>query len=273
MSIIGRYITIRGGNIIGTPPTIIPLDPDATAFLTAAGITDPTITSAINTLVVDMKDYGIWSKMLAIYPFVGGTASTHKWNLVNPVDSDAAYRLVFFGGVTHNSDGIQGNATNAYTDTFVMHNSTRLTGGVSSYILNNIAEDSTTIRVDAGSVRITQILPRWSDGTSYFRAYTTSSILIPNSDSRGFYAVSRISNNQVIVNFKGINTTYANNVATVGTDRSYYVMAGHSGIGTAERFGSHKIAFTTVHNNMTNADLLNLYSAVQTFQTTLGRNV
>jgi len=30
-------------------------DPDAVAFLTAAGITDPTITSAICTLVISMK--------------------------------------------------------------------------------------------------------------------------------------------------------------------------------------------------------------------------
>ena len=30
-------------------------DPDAAAFLAAAGITDPTIEGAVNTLVVDMK--------------------------------------------------------------------------------------------------------------------------------------------------------------------------------------------------------------------------
>jgi hypothetical protein len=276
---IDNYIRYTPNSSLGTGINVKPIlyefvwDLDAIAFLTAAEITDPTIASAINTLVIDMKGYGVWSKMLAVYPFVGGTATSHKWNLVNPVDSNAAFRLMFFGGVTHNSDGIQGNTTNAYADTFVMHNSTRLTGGVSSYILNNIAEDSATIRVDLGSNRITQILPRFSDNNAYLRAYTQSSITISNTDSRGFYAVSRINDTQVIVNFKGINTTYANNVATVGTDRSYYVMAGQSSTGTAERFGSHKIAFTTVHNNMTDADLLNLYSAVQTFQTTLGRNV
>ena len=77
------------------------VDPDAQAFLTAAAITDPTITSAIDTLVVQLKADSIWSKMKALYPFVGGTASTHKYNLKNPLDTDAAFRLVFNGGWTH----------------------------------------------------------------------------------------------------------------------------------------------------------------------------
>ena len=77
------------------------LDPDAESFLTAAAITDPIISGAINTLVVQMKADNIWTKMKAIYPFVGGTASTHKWNLKDPRDLDAAFRLQFFGGWTH----------------------------------------------------------------------------------------------------------------------------------------------------------------------------
>ena len=42
------------------------VDPDAQAFITAASITDPTQQAAINTLVVDLKGYNIWSKMKAI---------------------------------------------------------------------------------------------------------------------------------------------------------------------------------------------------------------
>ena len=60
-------------------------DADAQAFITAASITDPTQQSAINTLVVNLKSYGIWNQMFAIYPFVGGTAASHKWNLKNPL--------------------------------------------------------------------------------------------------------------------------------------------------------------------------------------------
>ena len=69
-------------------------DADAQAFITAAVITDNTQITAINTLVTDLKAYNIWSKMKALYPFVGGTASTHKWNLIvfNPA-SEAEQRV------------------------------------------------------------------------------------------------------------------------------------------------------------------------------------
>ena len=77
---------ILGGNTGIYLASLTPaIDPDAQAFLTAAGITDATITSAINTLVVDLKGYNIWTKMKAVYPFVGGTAAAHKFNLKNPL--------------------------------------------------------------------------------------------------------------------------------------------------------------------------------------------
>ena len=96
----------------------IPFDTDAQAFITAAGITDSTQQNAINQLVLDLKSYSLWTKMSAIYPFVGGTSTTHKFNLKDPRDLDVAYRLAFFGGWTHNANGITGNGTNTYADTF-----------------------------------------------------------------------------------------------------------------------------------------------------------
>jgi len=97
-------------------------DADAQAFIDAAAITDVTQQSAINTLVLDLKNYGIWTKMKAVYPFVGGTATTHKWNLKDPRDLNAAFRLVFSGGWTHSSTGALPNGTNAYADTFLNEN-------------------------------------------------------------------------------------------------------------------------------------------------------
>jgi hypothetical protein len=45
-------------------------DPDYSAFITATGITQPTQSAALETLVSDLKSYGLWSKMKAIYPMV-----------------------------------------------------------------------------------------------------------------------------------------------------------------------------------------------------------
>ena len=50
----------------------------------AAGITDGTQAAAINTLVIRMKADGVWTKMKSVYPFVGGSAASHKFNLKDP---------------------------------------------------------------------------------------------------------------------------------------------------------------------------------------------
>jgi hypothetical protein len=95
-------------------------DSDAQAFFTAAGITDTTQQNAINTLVVGLKTDGLWTSMQAIYPFVGGTATTHKWNLRNT----ATNQLTFFGGFTHDSNGVTGNGTNSYATTNIYNSAT-----------------------------------------------------------------------------------------------------------------------------------------------------
>jgi hypothetical protein len=95
-----------------------------TAFLTATGITDQTIIDALNAMDNSLISAGLLpsgtgaGKIKALYPFVGATAGTHKFNFVDPRDLDAAFRLTFNGGWTHNSNGVLPNGTNAYGDTF-----------------------------------------------------------------------------------------------------------------------------------------------------------
>jgi hypothetical protein len=87
-------------------PSVPQTDADTQAFLDAAGITDETITSALDDAVIALKANALWSKMRAIYPMVGGTADTCKYNLKDPRDLDAAYRLTYTGTVDFASTGI-----------------------------------------------------------------------------------------------------------------------------------------------------------------------
>lgn len=48
-------------------------DASVSAFLAATGITGTTQVNAITNLVANLKNYGLWSKMNAIYPFVSDT--------------------------------------------------------------------------------------------------------------------------------------------------------------------------------------------------------
>ena len=98
-------------------------DADANAFISAVQGGGDTLTateqSAIQTLVADLKTAGVWNKCDAIYPFVGGTASAHKWNLKNPVDTDAGFRLTFTGTWTHDANGAKSDGADTnYADTY-----------------------------------------------------------------------------------------------------------------------------------------------------------
>jgi hypothetical protein len=96
----------------GLPPsTLFPssIDPDAFRFIEVANITDQTQITAVNSLTVALKSANLWTRMRAVYPIVGTTAFSQKYNLVNPT----LYNLAFAGGWDHNrSTGMLPNGTN-----------------------------------------------------------------------------------------------------------------------------------------------------------------
>jgi hypothetical protein len=255
------------------------LDPDAQAFLTASGITDATITSAINTLVLDLKSYGIWSKMKAIYPFVGGTASTHKWNLKDPRDLNAAFRLTFHGGVNHSSNGVQGNALNGYYNTYLNANSLPITSNASGiYIRTNVAENGVDFgAINTNAIDSAQFGSRSTSNQYFSRWYQTSNgtSVTSNSDSRGFYQLTRRNVNNYVT-AKG-TTKVTNSAGSSSTIQSmnFYGLAAYFVQTNADAFHSSKqVAFHYfADSSLSDTELDNLYTAVQNMQTTLNRNV
>lgn len=250
-------------------------DANVTAFLTATGITDTTITSALEELVLDLKSYSIWDKMKAIYPFVGGTATTHKFNLVNSADTDAAFRLAFSGGWTHSSTGALPNGTNGYANTFLtpsvklIQNSTH----ISTYTRSN----TTSIGADIGSSNLTfanglYILPRFTDNYLYGRFNDNSSIIaFQNLNATGYYIGSRSSVNVTRL-FK--NNVLAKNDTTSSSGLSTFpISIGAGNIAGTQQYSNRQTAFATIGDGLTDEDSANLYYSVQKFQTTLGRQV
>lgn len=95
------------------------IDPDVTAFALAADIPDPAIIQALNNFVYTLKQAGIWGKLIALYPMAGNTLNNHKYNLKDPRDLDAAFRLVYYNNPVHNVYGIQFNGVDQYADTLI----------------------------------------------------------------------------------------------------------------------------------------------------------
>jgi hypothetical protein len=252
-------------------------------FVSKAGITDSTQIAAIETLVRDLANAGLLSKLLAVYPFVGGSAASHKWNLVAPRDEDAAYRLGFNGTWTHSSNGATPSTANA--DTY-LNPATVFAGGTYSlgiYLRDNPASGQ-TYRVDIGCASqvpegvddrfFSHIVS--GDGTGYFDY--RSRMTVSNAtygEATGFHALSRTSSSSLKVFRNGIEK--AHNTSSSDTypipSRSVWLGANNNSDTLARNHSNRQIAFAFLGNSLTDAEVGVMHSAVHTFQTTLSRNV
>jgi hypothetical protein len=251
------------------------VDPDAQAFITAAAITNPTQQAAINQLVVDLKGYSIWTKMKALYPFVGGTASSHKFNLKDPRDLDAAFRLVFSGGWTHSSTGALPNGTNAYANSFLIPSFllTFSSGHYSLYIRSNINEskyDMAVTNISSGAEH--SIVSRWTNIFYHSYGLPPTYPQIANTDSRGHFITNRNSATNTTGFKNGVNVNNTIQPAITPPNINIYIGARNEG-GTASLFSSKQFAFSSIGDGLTDTEAANFYTAVQAFQTTLGRSI
>jgi len=244
-------------------------------FLYATQISDVTIGKALNTLVKTLKTAGIWTKMKAVYPMVGGTATSHKFNLVNPVDTNAAFRLVFNGGWTHSSTGALPNGSNTYADTFLTPSTSYsvANSGHLSYYSRTDSNVSTEREMGAMTSTIYSDLALRYSSTSHGRWGETSSPTTTSStNSLGFYIASRTTSNSLKL-FKNGNqvltsSTNGNSLPTV----KFYI--GSQNVNnTATSYSSKQCAFASIGDGLTDAEATTFYNAVQAFQTTLGRQV
>lgn len=250
----------------------IPLDSDALAFITAASITDSTQKSAINQLVLDLKSANIWTKMKAIYPFVGGTASSHRFNLKAPTTNTSDFYLTFTGGWTHSSTGALPDGTSGYADTFL---------SPQSVISQNSAHVSYYSRTNTNSgFEIGARYPNTNPSMLYIGVRTggnTASRInnigtegnVANTDGKGFYVLSRTGSSNY--------ASFKNNTKTTITQTSQSIPAQSITLGAyyenAWYYGSKEAAFASIGDGLSDSEATSLYNAVVTFNTTLGRNV
>ena len=241
-----------------------------TNFLNITGITDATIINALNTLVSELIANNILVKLKALYPMVGGTATTHKFNLLDPRDLDIAYRLSFLGGWTHSATGALPNGTNGYADTFLNLNSMNSINDISYgyYARNNtISAGSFGWGVPTALVPPNEFFIRYTGSQKYGYLYDTGNDGGSALDCRGFNAMSRIASNLKYIQLNATISTFTSASSGSLSSRTFVFSRGSQGYEDREN------AFGFIGNGLTFTDLTNFRNSVQTFQTSLSRQV
>jgi len=196
------YYMIRHNNSIfnigGSIPCLIDLD--ASKVIEAVRSTGVTITPAMmhyaHYLISNMKAIGTWQLCNAVYGFVGGTAGSHKFNWKDLRDVDAAFRLIYSGTVTHSANGMQGNGTTGYANTF--YNNPTLKRSLGYYV--NTLGNTGVIELDMGSLTGANgfYLSNRVFNNFIYSSIGTSNAFYVGAVPKGFYNSSVEAGNQFI---------------------------------------------------------------------------
>lgn len=241
-------------------------DTDADAFVTAVGTLNSTQQGAVTNAVIRMKLAGIWTKMVAVYPFVGGTAAAHKFNLKDPRDLDAAFRIVWGGTVTHDANGITGNGSTGYGDTKLVL-STGLNTNSCHWSSYGVGGGSSGIRFgnsNSGFYYQNQNTMGCASGTlntGLGATYQSGQIIASKTAS---------ATERVYIN--GSRALAASIGDTALAAYSAYVLAWNS-TGAAGNFSTANERFLTMGAGLSDIEANALYAIVQSFQAELGRVV
>ena len=261
---------ILGGNTGIYLASLTPsVDPDAQAFITAAGITNPTQQAAINTLVVDLKGYSIWTKMKAIYPMVGGTNTSNSYNLRNT----AQYQIAWAGSVTSNSNGVTFGA-NGYGNTNLNPN-TQFSTNDSMHLSAYSRTNNDLGGLDFGGLNASAVSGLYLRFSNSAYAYINGSagVLTANTNSTGFYVGTRTSSNllKLFKNNSQLGSTYT---GANGARLDLNAFLGAVNVSNIPAYYTQRnYAFASIGDGLLDSEANNLYLCVQQFNTTLGRQV
>lgn len=271
------FTTIGNNDVITTicGITITNFDNSTNSFITAANITNFNQQYTIDTLVRGLKIYGLWDKMIAIYPFIGGTASTHKFNLKDPRDVDAAYRLLFVNGWTHNSNGVTPNGTNGYANTYI--NISALTSWDTNSHLSVYSPTTTGPGWDIGAAT------NASNGVDIFGlglrttpVYDNGNVTTRTSGTGGgngcwIGTTSGSTFKRIYRNGNTIATNTAVNASTVPNLNLYIGCVNNNG--SIAFAMSNNLRFITVGRTLTNSEAFTLNNLINQYQSSLSRAV
>lgn len=249
------------------------MDADAIDFIGRASITNTTQKSAVNELVLDLKDASIWTKIQALYPYVGGTAGSHAENL-----KSSSYQIAWSGSVTHNANGITGDGSSGYGLTQGLNASAvGQLMGLSNYMRNSdpagfqrhigvINTDFTSLWFMDCSTDLDQERGNLGDGGT--------GVDFTPIGLTGLISVNRTALDAIAFYNEGVSIDTGTLTITVSPPAVEFAILGVNveGAGVSS-LCRENIALTAIHEGFTAGEESDFNDAVVAYQTALGRNV
>lgn len=262
------------------------LDPATKAFINALAldgvILTPTQTRALNRLVLNYKGKGnlnnsvnFWNVSTAIYVYISNSATAFKYNLKNPQNTNAAFRLTFSGGFTFNSNGITGNTLNCFANTFLKP----------SDLAQNSHRVLAYVRTDTGGAAFESnqgaTNAGFTNGISFDTRKTTNShapysntgfSAVTNANRAGLIGINRTNSANFKVFRNGLSLYQVNTASQTPISINFYIGAQNNNGSFLNPTGQN-LCFHVFGDSLSDANMLLEYQIIQQYQNDLGRAV
>jgi hypothetical protein len=252
--------------IIGSQ--IASFDADAAAFFArvtaAGGSLSTTEKIATNQLILDLKANSLWTPMKVIYPMVGGSKESCAQNL-----KSNTFNGTFTTNWQFTNLGAKPNGTSDYMDTTFNPSTNLSSSSFSIGVYRNLWTSG------GSDIAFYAAL----DSLYYLQSTATSEVSIAFSTVQT-QTYSELSHLGLFMTnaLDGTSKGYKNGVAkltktTAGTIPSSNSYLGANRFNVGVEWASARYAFAYYSDGLTDTQAVNLYTAVQAFQTTLSRQV
>ena len=253
-------------------------DSDAQAFFdrvtTAGGTLTGQEQTAVNQLVIDMKAAGVWTPMRAIYPMVGSSAAACAQNLIS-----SSFTGTFNGGWSYASTGATPNGSTGFFNTNLnLFNSFGATFN-NHFSVYYRTQNYNFEKIGAAGSNFYDMISthiNYSDSSGY--TYNDNlgrniELNINYGNSAAHHISSILSNTSLKMFRNGVLKISGNaNNSAVQPSLNFYF----GGLNNQNFFSSpsnREMSFGSIGDGLTDTQSADFYTAVQAFQTTLGRQV
>ena len=241
--------------------------PEATAYF-AAMSTQPSNArkTLINNLIVGLVGDGVWSKLDWLCLMAAHAEQAGRLNAVNPAKSLTAYNSPTFTVDL----GFTGNGTTAYLDIGEEPGASgnKFTQNAAHISVWKNSTNTGVCREIGGSSVNLQIRPNWGGADGTISINTTTALPSPalTSVTKGSIILSRTDGNNANYFVNGTGKTGSSSNIANAMPTALYLLR------TANAYSPSRLACMTSGGSLSDTDVGNLYSRLNTYLTAIGAN-
>ncbi|MGE0151788.1 MAG: hypothetical protein AB7R90_04170 [Reyranellaceae bacterium] len=275
------------GAAIGFSPS---LDPDAIAYFSRASVTDNTVRTATNQLVLDMKAASIWYAYDVLILHANQDAIAGCFNLIK----DDHHATIINGCTFTQYEGFTGNGTDTgleidFNCSIDGVNFTLNNHGISSYVrTDRTADPETDVYCSMGALASADsnfrsiALLVWTysanfNDTRHFGStmgaiYEQISAFLPVT-SRGLHQVSRTSSSASAYHVNGVERATSSAMPEAFPDANMGILFSKLFNGGREHYSTDQVAISAIRRGFNTTDAAAETAAFKACMTTLGTDV